>query len=121
MDNLRARPLMGATVGCMLLKVAAGWLDLLASSIVCQLQDGNQTIVCTIARQVLRAISQPIISAGQSLRKLYLANVFRRLTASRVQKSYGRGLDENGEISIGPADLFRYGFGAVFQFGTAEE
>jgi hypothetical protein len=34
-------------------KVAAGRLDLLASSIVCQLQNDHRTIVCIIARQSL--------------------------------------------------------------------
>jgi hypothetical protein len=38
----------------MTLKIAAGRLEILANSVVCHLNDRAQTIVCTIARQVLR-------------------------------------------------------------------
>jgi hypothetical protein len=36
-------------------------------------------------------------------------------------KFNGRGLDENGGISLGPADLARYGFGGVVRFDIAAE
>src|SRR5262245_1626607 len=38
----------------MSLRVVAGWLDLSSSSIVCQLDDGETRVICTIVRQALR-------------------------------------------------------------------
>jgi hypothetical protein len=41
--------------------------------------------------------------------------------ASRERKFNSRGLDENGGISLGSADLARFGFGGVVQFDIAAE
>jgi hypothetical protein len=104
----------------MFLKVASGRLDLLASSIVCQLHDGTQTIVCTIARQVLRDLGDyhfGRVIPEEAVFSECLSEIERLANA----KFRGRGLDENGGLSIGPADLVRYGFGGVLQFGIAAE
>jgi hypothetical protein len=102
------------------LKVAAGRLDLLASSIVCQLQDGTRTIVCTIARQVLRDLGDYHFGRAipdEAVFSECLSEIERLASA----KFNGRGLDENGGISLGPADLARYGFGGVVRFDIAAE
>lgn len=104
----------------MSLKVASGRLDLLASSIVCQLQDGAQTLVCTISRQVLRDLGYYHFGRAVSEEAVFsecLSEIERLANA----KFSGRGLDKVGGISIDPADLVRYGFGGVLQFDVAAE
>jgi hypothetical protein len=104
----------------MSLKVASGRLDLLASSIVCQLQDGAQTIVCTISRQVLRDLGD--YHFGRAIPEAAVfSECLSEIERLASAKFNGRGLDKSGGISIGPADLVRYGFGGVFQFDIAAE
>jgi hypothetical protein len=102
------------------LKVAAGRLDLLASSIVCQLRDGTQTIICTVARQVLRDLGDYHFGRAIPEEAVFseCLSEIERLASAKFARC---GLDENGEISIGPADLVRYGFGGVCQFDAAAE
>jgi hypothetical protein len=101
-------------------KVASGRLDLLASSIVCQLQDSAQTIVCTIERQLLRDLGDYHFGRAVPEEAVFsecLSEIERLASA----KFGGQGLDRSGGISIGPADLIRYGFGGVFRFDVAAE
>lgn len=102
------------------LQVAAGRLDLLAASIVCHLRNGNQIIICTIARQVLRDLGDYHFGRAISDEAIFsecLSEIERLANA----KFSGRGLDAEDELSIGPSDLARYGFGGGGRFNIAAE
>jgi hypothetical protein len=104
----------------MSLKVAAGRLDLLTSSIVCHLHDGAQTIVCTIARQVLRDLGD--YHFGNAIpEEAVFSECLSKIERLASAKFTGRGLDENGQLSLVSADLARYGFGSVSHFDIAAE
>jgi hypothetical protein len=104
----------------MSLKVASGRLDLLAGSIICQLHDGAQTIVCTIARQVLRDLGD--YHFGRAIpEEAAFSECLSEIERLASAKFAVRGLDEGGGLSLGPADLVRYGFGGAFQFDIAAE
>jgi hypothetical protein len=104
----------------MILKVAAGRLDLLASSIVCHLHGGARTIVCTIARQVLRDLGDYHFGKAipdEAVFSECLCEIERLANA----KFTGGRFDENGGLSIVSADLVRYGFGGLSHFDAAAE
>lgn len=92
----------------MSLTVVPGKLDLLPSSIVCQLSDGETVIICTIAHQVLldlgahHGLRLPVVAIFSEL----LSDVERLASA----KFYAGRPDDHGDLSIGTADLLRHGF-----------
>ena len=118
----RRLPLVGrvSRLSAMPLKVAAGRLDLFATSIVCHLRDGTRTVVCTIARQALRDLGDYHFGRAipdEAVFSECLCEIERIAnTKFRRQK-----LDENGELSITPIDLIRYGFAPTSHFGIAAE
>ena len=96
------------------LKVVTGRLDLLPTSIVCNLHDGEQIIVCTIARQLLRDLGGYHLGRAipeEAVFSEFLSEIERIASA----KFDTQRLDENGELSIGSADLARYGFGSLHE------
>ncbi len=104
----------------MTLKIAAGRLELLAAGVVCHLNDGAQTIVCTIARQVLRDLGD--YHFGRAIpEEAVFSECLCEIERLANAKFKGGNLDEPGELSIGPADLVRYGFGGISQFDIAAE
>jgi hypothetical protein len=95
----------------MSLKIVAGKLELLSTSIVCQLSDGKRTIVCTVERQALRDLADyhfgealPDVAAFGGL----LLEIERLANA----KFHARRSEENGELVIACADVLLYGFEA---------
>jgi hypothetical protein len=104
----------------MSLKVVAGRLDLLASSIVCHLHDGARTVVCAIARQVLRDLGDYHFGRAIPEEAVFseCLGEIERLANAKIR---GQDLDKNAELNIVPADLVRFGFGGISQFGIAAE
>jgi hypothetical protein len=90
----------------MSLRVVAGRLDLSSSSIVCQLDDGETRVVCTIARQALRDMGDyhGLSGSEEAVFSRMLPEI-ERLATEKFQAGF---LDENGGLSIGTADLLRY-------------
>jgi hypothetical protein len=90
----------------MSLRVVAGRLELSSSRIVCQLDDGVTKVVCTIARQALRDLGDyHQLSGSEEAVFSQLLPAIERLASAKFQ---ARLFDENGELSIGTADLLRY-------------
>jgi hypothetical protein len=90
----------------MSLRVVAGRLDLSSSSIVCQLDDGETRVVCTIARQTLRDMGDyHQLSGSEEAVFSQMLPEIERLATEKFQAGF---LDENGGLSIGTADLLRY-------------
>ena len=103
-----AFPLLGpaGVKGGMSLRVVAGRLDLSSSSIVCQLDDGETRVVCTIARQALRDMGDyHQLSGSEEAVFSQMLPEIERLATEKFQAGF---LDENGGLSIGTADLLRY-------------
>jgi hypothetical protein len=88
------------------LRVVSGRLDLSSSSIVFQLDDGVTRVVCTIPRQVLRDLGdyRQLRGSEEAVFSQLLPEI-ERLASTKFQAGL---LDENGELSIGTADLLRY-------------
>jgi hypothetical protein len=88
------------------LRVVAGRLDLSSDSIVCQLDDGVTRVVCTIARQALRDLGDyhQLSGSEEAVFSQLLPEIERLANA----KSEAGLFDQNGELSIGTADLLRY-------------
>ena len=102
------------------LKVAAGRLDLFATSIVCHLRDGTRTVVCTIARQALRDLGD--YHFGRAIpEEAVFSECLWEIERVANAKFRSQNLDENGGLSIKPVDLIRYGFGGSSQFAIAAE
>jgi Group II intron, maturase-specific domain len=109
------RRIRGAAVriGCQIMKegpvslrVVAGRLDLSSNSIVCQLDDGETRVLCTIARQVLRDLGDyHQLKGSEEAVFSELPPEIERIASTKFQAGL---LDENGELSIGTADLLRY-------------
>jgi len=90
----------------MSLRVVAGWLDLSSSSIVCQLDDGETRVICTIVRQALRDMGDyHQLSGSEEAVFSQMLPEIERLATEKFQVGF---LDENGGLSIGTADLLRY-------------
>ena len=89
------------------LKVAAGRLDLSSDSIVFQLQDGASKVVCTIARPVLRELGHYYgLSASEEAVFSELLSGIERLASAKFD---ARRFDQRNELSIETFDLLRYG------------
>jgi hypothetical protein len=102
------------------LKVAAGRLEFFADSVSCQLQDGPRTIACTVAYQVLRDLGD--YHFGRAIpEQAVFSECLPQIERLANAKFRGRKFDEDGGLSISPADLARYGFGSLFQFDIAAE
>jgi Protein of unknown function (DUF1488) len=88
------------------LRVVAGRLDLSSNSIVCQLHDGETRVLCTIARQALRDLGDyHRLKGSEEAVFSELLSEIERIASAKLQAGL---LDENGELSIGTADLLRY-------------
>jgi len=87
----------------------AGRLEWSSSTIVCELQDGDTRIVCTISRQVLRDLGdyRQLSGSEEALFSQLLPEIERLASA----KFHAGVLDENRELNIGTADLLLYGLG----------
>ena len=93
----------------MSLRVLAGRLELLSSGIVCQLHDGVTTVICTILRQALRDLGD---HNGLTVpEEAVFSQLLPEIERLASKKFYAGRVDENGELSIGSADLLRYGVG----------
>lgn len=90
-------------------RVTGGKLDLLLTRIVCQLSDGERSILCSIARQTLRDLGdfRRLRLSEEAVFSVLLPDI-ERLANEKVRA--GR-LDENGNVSLGTAELLRYGLG----------
>jgi hypothetical protein len=93
------------------LEITTGKLDLLPTSIVCQLTDGTRMIACTVEHQALRDLADyhlrealPDVAAfGELLQEIErLANA----------KFYTGRVEQSGDLVIASADVLLYGFEA---------
>jgi hypothetical protein len=86
--------------------VVAGRLDLSSNSIVCQLDDGETSVLCTIARHVLRDLGDyhQLKGSEEAVFSELLPEI-ERIAGTKFQAGL---LDENGELSSRTADLLRY-------------
>jgi hypothetical protein len=91
----------------MSLRVVPGRLDLLSSGIACQMHDDGTTVICTIARQVLRDVGDyHHLNVSEEVVFSQFLPEIERLASIKFQ---AHGVDEDGELRIGTAELLRYG------------
>jgi hypothetical protein len=89
--------------------VVGGRLELLTTCIVCQLHDGERTIACTIARQTLRDLGD--FHRLRVSEEAVLSHLLPEIERLANEKFHAGCIDQNGDVTIGTADLLRYGFG----------
>jgi hypothetical protein len=92
-------------------RVVGGKLELLSDRIACRLRDGDRILTCTVSRQALRDLG------GYHQLRISDEAVFSRLLPeierlANELNSAGR-VDESGNVTIGAAELVRYGLGLL--------
>jgi hypothetical protein len=92
-------------------RVVGGKLDLLADRIACRLRDGDRLLTCAVSRQILRDLGayHQLWMSDEAVFSRLLSEI-ERLVNERVRA--GR-LDDDGNVTLGTADLLRYGPGLL--------
>lgn len=90
-------------------RVVGGKLEFLPTSIVCQLREGDRTVLCMIVREVLRDLGDyhRLNLSEQGLFSVLLPDI-ERMADAKIRA--GR-LDQHGHVRIEAVDLLRYGLG----------
>ena len=90
----------------MSLKVAPGRLDLSATSIVCELRDGETRLVCSVSREALRDLGDYYRLTGSA--EAVFSELLPEIERLASAKFAAGGVGEDGELRIGTADLLRF-------------
>lgn len=92
-------------------RVVGGKLELSSDSIACRLREGDRTLTCTVRRQALRDLGDchQLRVSDEAVFSRLLPEV-ERLANELIRASR---VDENGNVTIGTAELVRYGLGLL--------
>jgi hypothetical protein len=94
----------------MWLTVASGKLELLPSSVVCELCDGERRVTCAIAHHVLLDIGS--YHGGRATTAVAIfSELLPEIVRLATAKCAAGQIDGDGILRLGSVDLVRFGFG----------